>query len=729
MEEEYDRLAKEAANADELLILLGRAETERFVLRQGAPGDLRHRIENQVWENRLTGIEDLLRDASFEKALELCERLGNQDPVEAIGKRLNALWAKAVRLLRTYEQATALEAELESLRNATDGMTLEVLEKERQMLALLLDLEAILQDFRGRNPSQSAEAWRRRLRADLQEYMNLVRSQAVDWVHAKGSGPGDKLEATVFEAATLLSLLGPEVPEAESWRRGCRELLELWTWLSRWSFDTSDLPVPEALNRLQEIVQTNGLAPILAALRKKGLGDEASQEFAALKLAAETSVLAAWCHTFLNERRTEEEAWRALGEDLAAARELLAEHEGSKRYGAHFKAFEAVERACLLLGDELQPGILSDEALSTAVKRAAGTLGELEALRGIREAPYYRDVRDLVERLRAESVRRIETAETQLSGLLSRIAQTREDLATRISLEDEAREAIARLKHLDPDRAERFDRQLENALASLWNDPAKLLEESGRFAELQRRILETEAEGGDVNRLLGKYAEEPTWRGDVNTFRARRLNVCHQLRNKDGDPQQWRDTLLEMRLKYGNFPELEEALREVRRQIAAKAARTAFFERFGDQGVQWKSWQEDEAFIDSLDVKLLTEEQSLNIERMRKDIGRMRMLSRALSVDEMEQFLLTGGGPAVQWGEALAWAVSLRSNPIRRIDPRWVNRESLENLTSAMGKVVVRKGLEVRTIDSFQNLDKLTEKLGERPEISGDDGIEKETLW
>jgi len=717
MDHELDRL-EEQGGVDELRDFLHRVEKQRFVLRRGKPGELRRQIESRIKENRIREIEDLLKGTRFAEAKELCERRLNLEAEEGVREQIKELLARATRLLEVREQAISLASELEGLREATSGTALEILARHHALVAALSKMAVLQPELVSSGPEMSAEIQRRHLREELERHMNRLRTQTGEWIEgAECRQPQTDFEESVYETASLLVQLTDDLPKARGWHRWCRELMDLWSWLKSRELDRNGVEVAEALRGLPHLATDETLRELLTSfLGEQPLSAMDHEKLAALRTAGQDSALAAWAYAFLNERRAEDELWRALGEDLEEARKLLEPRQESPRYTSFVHALEAMKRVFDLVEEPPRAEDLSDGELRATLDQVAELLGKLEELPRLRDSRSHQELQALGEKLERARHERIARATERLSRLLLQFPDGRNDLEERIHLNHQALEAIGSLQELDPDAAGRFETEREEAIQSLLNDPAQLMDDEGRLPELQRRIIE-EADDDAVQSLLKEYHQRPDWQKAVRLYRARRTNVHDELQRisrNNGSPQEQEDALLQLRLRYGEFPELRVALLKVRRQIQAERIQKSFDQQFPTGSILPERWQDDEAFLEDLNPRFLNEEQRARFEQMQKDLERMRLLSEVLSEAEMEGFLRRRTGRAKRWEEALEWAVSRRHYSDSRIEPRMVNSENLNNLKAAFSHLVEARRVEVQAIDAFQCVNELIGKLGER---------------
>ncbi|MCP4657674.1 MAG: hypothetical protein GY856_19890, partial [bacterium] len=705
----FDRLDAEG-DVEAVLQLLAEAQAERILLHGTSPEELREGIGQRLAESRLREIADRLRAGSIDEALERCESRLQIEPEEARRQELLALREKARDLAAAREQIRSVEGKIER----SEDRGIRGLLSELRLRAELLDAvrRALRQEpqLEGLHGDRDPERLEVSLLRGLDQAMERLRSSAYGVLFT--GAPGERT-AVRDDASAALALLGElevlvtgEPPALRRWRRWCEELLRLEDWIDLRS-EAAASATPAGLAAL--LTPLGASDEVLAVLSRLGSENEPGQSRAALEEVSPDSPVAEWLRQAVEARSLEAALWQELGHNAPEARRRLDRHP--RGLAPLRRCLPLAERAHAFLAGAPDPAQVSAPERLAIEREAAELARELGEVPRLRDGRYRRELGALAERLSRERQTRISELRARLAERIESFTLA-ESFENRVPIEQQVTEAVAELREIDEEAAAEAEKRFDHAVEYLLRDPAQHPAEAqdrDRLAELQRRVVElAEREPGRETRdYLARFDRDQTFRAVQPFFRRRHDRFRQALRRVQGPAPGRVEALLRLRLQYGEFPELVEALWQARREIAQAAARERFreLERL-DAAALAEHWHEHESTLRALDASLLEERDRERYHQLEEAVGHLRILAEELGQPALAAYLHgRHNGRGAQWSRALEWGVA------QRIGGRALAPATVRNLESTMQRILARGSVSPQTMSTFYYLEALIRRL------------------
>jgi hypothetical protein len=242
----------------------------------------------------------------------------------------------------------------------------------------------------------------------------------------------------------------------------------------------------------------------------------------------------------------------------------------------------------------------------------------------------------------------------------------------------------------------------------------KSQEERKRLCELQRRICDDyQAEDTNdinINTKLNEYRQDNYFKGVIPRYKEQYTNALYCLKkSKKGftDDDEGLNELLSLREEYGEFPELNAAIRQTRTERFRKKNKDRFnrFSETFDSARTQEDWQKLQVELDEIDSSLLSESDQLKRLKIAGVIDNHRMVNEMLDKKDFEKYLESGENERVKkWLKSLEWNVKERN----RID---IPPLTIRNLMDCVKDWLARGELDVRLLLWFRWIDYLIQEL------------------
>jgi hypothetical protein len=302
-----------------------------------------------------------------------------------------------------------------------------------------------------------------------------------------------------------------------------------------------------------------------------------------------------------------------------------------------------------------------------------------------------------------------------LESLFKQLTDTREDHSERLHLEDKAKQEILEIREFDSNKAGYFEDRLAGLLKGLLNLSSidmQSQEERKRLWELQRRICEKyQGENIDdinINTKLNEYRQDNYFKGVIPRYKEQYTNALYRLKKrKKGFTEAGIEELLGLREEYGEFPELNAAIRQTRTERFRKKNKDrfdTFSERFNFARTQ-EDWQKLQAELDEIDSSLLSESDQLKRLKMAGVIDNHRMVNEIPDKKDFEKYLENDENERVQkWLRSLEWNLEERN----RVD---IPPLTIRNLMDCEKNWFARGELDVKSLRWFRWVNYLIQEL------------------
>jgi hypothetical protein len=235
--------------------------------------------------------------------------------------------------------------------------------------------------------------------------------------------------------------------------------------------------------------------------------------------------------------------------------------------------------------------------------------------------------------------------------------------------------------------------------------------DSMRMAELQRRIMErweTDGKHFDLFSNLQEFEHERDFKALVPKYKMVRKKVQQKINDIKARPKEPLLELLKVREEYGDYPELEAAIRQARHEIAKQAAQEDFRKivQASDHAKTLQHWSNLQESLKKVQYDLLSQEQNAQYSRLEYEIDSHIILAEEMKEHEFEAFLTSGaGGRARRWVEALQSLVDAGSSPST------LNEGSIKNLELCVKNLLKRKPSKAAFLSTYRQIDRLIERL------------------
>jgi hypothetical protein len=718
----YDELYREA-EVDEMLMLLGEAETEGLLLPQGDPRALRQETRALVAVDRRKQIDRLLRSGATADAIDLCERRLAVERDDPERQELQRLLERGNRLRDLLKSIATIEAQIPGFQPEPGLASLHQTDRGLASLHHLKDLVDILTRLREVEPDLGISDPRydpQKRRADLQGalevFLNEQRSKAYG---ALFQGEAPDARAAWREAVDAASVLAGLQNDGDSdaaldWQSWCRELAALADRIeaSGLRLDTADYD--GALATIEQAALDPAVESHLSWLRAAGPGElrGRQEEIESLRQARDRSPVAAWAERFLDAELEKARIWEELGRNAHLAKQLLADHQGSRGYELHLQALPVAGQAQALTAGAWDPTGLSLAELKQQVAEAEEVVRRLAEFPRLDRSSCWTNIaarsRDARELLRA----RIAESAGHAEELIAQLRDTAEDSEARGVRESDVRARIEELRAADPALAGELETRLAATVRSLEkaaDSDLRNREDWYRLAELQRRMVEAVPDGDAdaVKACLKELEQDSLFAGVVRTYHRLQRIASHALKAVAGEPEPRLKKLLDLRLRHGEFPDLACEIQAVKRQLAVEEAMNRV--REAREAHQQASTVEDlvalGGLLDQIQPALLDEADRPFLGAMAEDIKRARLLSEPIEEKEFRTLLARGGGRAPDWLEALRWAVYRFRNGIS------LNSGAVINFSRAMSGLLTEGSVTPEALAIFRYGQALIQRL------------------
>lgn len=705
MEHQLEKLERTDATLETLSNFLKKCEAERLVFERGKPASLLDLILEQSWQRRLDDAEDRLRQGDYE-AVAGDARHWTQSATldDHLRPRVTALENLATEAARLDAKAKSLRGDLDAI----ESKPLESLKKHRDLVSVLEDLDSRL--ARSGILGTGGERQQQRFGTELGEHLARLGHRFRRWATAGPLSPPElDLNLEVSQTQKTVSDWLDDDPMPSKVVAWCQEAAALWDWLHECGWDVDRLGPTAVLKELPRLTQDADLQDQLSALR--------SAEVAAVVRELEdpsrdnTSPLIVWGHAYFVDRQLESELLDLVRTAPREARRRLGELSDVSE--SWLQVVEMAEEAEALVdrGTEL-PNLPGEELKSLLDETDALNL-QVGAEAHLQEGRLAKALGDFESSLRKEHERRIAEQRDHFEALSAQLVVS-EDLEARLSLNRQLEKVIAEARPVDPEVADHLERERVAVREQLLQDSQQALRKSGSVSELQRRVSDARAKGESVESVLGEYRDKADWRDAVKHYRVRRSNVQTKLRSIDKIPETERYSwLLEQRLMYGEFPEISEALGDLKAKAAKEGARHRF-DQLVEQRPDLDRWQSAAEALDQIDSDLLDPEQQSRYENMVHEVARLSLLGKDLPVGPMDDLLDNKTGLGSEWLEALSWAASPSRRPEHKAVGRLFERRNLVIFREAFDARVIEQEVSVHAIKIYLQVDAWTRRLGVR---------------
>ena len=729
LSEELDDAAAEG-DMEAQVRLLNRAAAKYWTLRQGNPAKLKKDLIPKIQERNINTIHTHLRFGRTAEALAMCENLRIAPLIKKRESEIQAL-VKCANVLSEYLKALEETRSRKTMFSPTGAESpLEMLKWQKDYLQIVLQIIELRPDLEFPEDVKQYEKNKATFLNDLKEFVAEARRKGNMCLQNHDTVACKKISFEIDEAIVLLQGFKDNVgEEAEKWKTWNREYGRLFTWLEtgprilNWP-DDSHILIENWLEitgngRIKEIISTLGTIDFDESVKVQ-------LELDALRALSENSPLAFWLHQFLDRELKIHLIWKTLDENPSAAEILIEKDIESSSRASFEKALEIVKDVAHFLSGLQrhigEPGAIGenpDEMLQRG-KLLLSRLEEFPQLKAKLMVKHLQDQLTIFQRRILEMKKdSIERHSKKLEDLLKKVTETIDDHITRLQLEEEARQEIGKLAKVSPEDAQRYESRLDKILKELLqialSNPSD--EQLKLFYELQRRVCEQfrGKDQGDIETYLTLLKQDPHFKDVIPDYKRRHQNISYKLKKiKSDSHEERREALLALREEFGQFPEIDNALRETETEIFREKNRE-MFEKLNSEfkfAGRKEEWQRIDEALESIEPCLLNGSQQKLYPKMKTEARYQLTLRETLRREDILQFLTSGKNEAAEkWLKALEWDLMEKKGAIKPTAETLENIEQGEILWLDRGQLDFESLVALRRIKTFiQNIYNLNAK-------------------
>lgn len=702
------------------LDLLAKAETNRWVLPQGNPSELRIRLQENHLQMKIQEIEKQLKSGKAQEARNLCQKVIKSQIEEKHHHSLQMLLEKANKLIEIQKQYKDVQKKFAEIKEENDNNNLESLKLHWNML--FYQREMIETQSTG-NETDVKYQYKRKvedLRVKTHELINNLYSQGIEFLANEEIISARKIQHQLNEIITAFINFNEEFKEEiKKYQGWYRQFVRSIEWLE------VDLPglhhkQPSLiLQSFANLVEDDGLKQSILEFQsatEKSI-DSIKEKLSVILLNTKNLPALAWLHRYLEREVVKNEFWQNLNSNVSDAVRLFYKSPTYFRGDQECScALDAVGRIdSFIQNQDLQRDSisLSWDQLKKAFTEAEVLLNEAQKYGRLKESNYITTLKNHIENLH-QKIKKKETelkAELvkQIDGLLKELKGTEYDHEIRIELEAKIKGNIAELRYFDQLKAEEYEARLSTILKALPREVLKKIaeyENYKRLTEFQRRKVDVKI-FNDSSEYLKSFEDQ------FQVYEKLESNMQFELKSTLKEPTS--DTfqkLLQLREKYGDFPELSKAINEQRKELFKKNYEKRFIEIR-------ESWEDVTLKADPGNVKdsleqiqpeLLTDSMQIEYLKVKDEVEKILILRDEISEDDFEDYLINNvENRAMKWLNALEWALKEKSNGRLGL---FVNSNTQSNLENFMFRHFSNKRSQVKNIILFRWINDLITKVG-----------------
>ncbi|NIM83136.1 MAG: hypothetical protein GTO20_30470 [Candidatus Aminicenantes bacterium] len=663
------------------LDVLNRASARNWLLRQGDPEQLKNGLRPKILEKDLDRICTHLKYCRPQEALDLCDHLLQSQLPEEKESTVEALRKKANRLLGTLKELNRIKTQKVKSADENEDAELDKLKLERDYLFALQQMKQIEPHLEAPEEIRKYEENQVAFLRDVENFVEKSRHQGHNCLSYQDFAGGRKISFRINETLSIFKEFARNGrPGIEKWQNWNREFNGLLTLLEKGPVDwLSNFPV--MLEKLKTLVHEPRLKEVISTLNP-GRWDEIEpdhKKMEALASFTNDSPISFWLYGFLEQELKIKSIWQAMNEDSSRAEELMHQYVGSSHRPYYEKALKTVREVESFIEEQTRLPKENDsrlelENLEELLHQAENLSQGLNDFSELRGQKVEKRLEDHISALR-KSISRTKKAlikkhSGNLDALLKKLPGTMEDHILRLSLEDEAKNEIEKLKDFDQKEAGQFERRLNDLLDQLLdisNIDLGNHEDRKRLSELQRRLCERSRteNSDDVDGYLKEFKRDPRFKDVISRYRVQHANLLIKLkRRKKAFTGAGLEELFALREEFGEFPELRAEIEETRREIFRKENEERFddFTRKFKVATTYENWQELKAELEEIEPLLLSESDWREYQEMAVVIENHLMVRELLDPKDVEKYLETGDNEQVaKWQRALEWNVKERN--------------------------------------------------------------------
>lgn len=710
------------------LDVLNKAIKIEVKLRQGEPNDLKKELLSKIQENHISKCQTHLMCCQPQRALDLANQLLFSELPEEKTRLLRQTVEKANQLLEVKQAYERLKKEKKNLPQNNETTPLGNYRWEYHHLRILNQMKQIEPALKVPLDLKETDAGIQALYQDLHDYAVSLQQQGNHCLLTPDFETAGKITAEMDEVLSILKNLPDPANTANNsnntttgrlrnWKREFSQVVaalenEKTDWAANYRvLVTKWLPLIEN-PRLKQMIS------ILNAASQDQLETEA-KEWEELENMTKDSPTAFWYYEFLNQERKNNRIWKAMAEDSSTAMALIQQTIPLQNREEYEKSLGVVKEVEEVLKNRAR----LDKEADSGLKEPAETLEQaIQLQQRLHEIPRLRDTK-IEQRLTGHisGLRRIIAAGKKaiikehvgnLETILTELERRGEKHQQRINIEDKAKAEIEALEKLDQEKAIQFEKRLNHLLETFTDtipqEARKSLKDWKYLTELQRLVCEKyqQEDKKDIDAYLREFRKIPEFEKQIPDYKKRHENVLYKLNrlSKDANIVPLA-ALKKLREEYGPFPEIDNAIKETKYEIAGENTRERFQQLF--QEYQWartiKEWQELGAGLEKIDASHLNEPDQAKYTKMKNDIQFHLIINEPIAWEHLLKFLENGEAEYLQ-----KCINALERNVFRENLPYPLPQETLMNIERSERVWFSRKKVNIKSLHSWRWIKCLT---------------------
>jgi hypothetical protein len=661
------------------LKVLNKAQTKNWRLRQGDPQKLKTSIKPKILQSNIDKIRTHLKHCQPKEALQLCENVLQTGLPKKRQTIIHQSIETAHKLTGTLNALEHIKAQKTLFSPNDENAELVRLRLERDYLLALQQMKQVVPDLEAPEDVKEYEKKQETFFQDLGTCLSASSRKGNSLLAKRDFAGCKKISLKIEETLVIFKeFTGSTASEVEKWETWNQEFNHLAAWLEQepsnidWTGDYQRM-----IEKLMDIIKDTRLKKIISHVKIIPLEkmETLQKEWGKLASLKEESPAAFWLHQFLERQLKMIQTWKAVDEDPEHAEEVIARYfdsserkpyeyplETIKEVGKFFSLQEQLDNEPGLNPGKLEENLQQARELHHRLQEFAQLVGKQTDKR------LQNHISMLHQRILEKKENSIKECSANLEELLKRLIDTGEDHITRLKLENETRQEIEKLGNTSQEDADKFEKRLNDLLEKLLevSKPNPQSENLNRLFELQRRVCDgyPNEKNVDVNGYLQQWEQESDFNDVIPDYKKLHENMLYKLEKlnqvKEKNHEERFKSLLELRGEFGEFPELNAAMEEIRQEILREKNRETFKRLCEEFRGAWREeeWQKLAETIENIDPLLLQESDQAKYTKIKSEIKNQLIIRGTLDREDVVKFLAYGENePAETWLKALQWNV------------------------------------------------------------------------